>query len=254
MLLNEAMEGTDDLMGELIRLGVAIRRAGTTARHRNADNNLIKLGDHDDLRKHLVQILLGQPTKIENSRKQHKEDQHQKEQYRNKKNTMQAIKLNFSEDSLTPTQQHLINANLKRRNRFLYAREHGEKLALHRNQLTKQNQNQKQKQKYHDASASVKEPFKPNATSEAKSQKTEERGHGTQSVAGASSNTKFSEHSRALYLNTQEALQRGTSQPTSTTQKMDYPMPPPKAKKMRPFRCPCCWQTLPSNFSKTQWK
>src|SRR5215469_1102568 len=180
MSVKEAMEGTEDLLDEFVRLGVAIRKAGTTARYRHADSrfraeNRKDLGlskeDQKDLvllEAHLVQILLGRPSDMENWRKLHGVDPHLSKAEPTPDFSEPKVKLDFSKDMLTPVQRHLVNANLKRRNRFLYARQHGQKLGTHRNQQVSKKASSDQRP------VPVRRTSKRTGTSEVRSQVTKE--------------------------------------------------------------------------------
>src|SRR5690606_20557441 len=61
-ILTEAMGHTEGILDQLIRLGHAIRKSGTTARLRKADG-MFKEDDHQDLRRHLSLGLLLQAGK-----------------------------------------------------------------------------------------------------------------------------------------------------------------------------------------------
>ncbi|KAF4448160.1 hypothetical protein F53441_8395 [Fusarium austroafricanum] len=111
--LNEAMEATEDILDQLIRLGFAIRKSGTNSRLRKADASF-EGAIYEGLKRHLAIVLLtGASRKDDNSRK----------------TTFQRV-IDFQRgyEELTSEQRQLIDANVRRRHRFNYARRHHKKL------------------------------------------------------------------------------------------------------------------------------
>ncbi|RSL41921.1 hypothetical protein CEP54_015665 [Fusarium duplospermum] len=111
--IKEVMQGTEDLLDQLIRLGFAIRKSGTTSRLRRADKSF-REEDHQDLKAHLALVL------ALNAQKQYDN--------RAKKTAERVPDPQKSYDQLMPEQRQLIIANLRRRHRFIYARRHQKKL------------------------------------------------------------------------------------------------------------------------------
>jgi len=272
MSVKEAMDGTKDLLEELVILGLAIRKAGTTARYRHADSRFraeygkdsshLKINQKDLvlLEAHLIQVILGRPSEIENSRKQYMMDPDLSKTEQASDFNEQKVKLDFRKDMLTPVQRHLVIANLKRRNRFIYARQHGQILGMHRDP-------QASKMGSPDERPVPTRPIsKPTNANEIRSQATGEDTpkrkqfrfqqdlRSSPSTGGESRNTRPSEYSQALDLNLPDAPRRASSQITTTARKIEYPPPPLEAKQMRPFRCPCCWQTQSSDSIGDRWK
>ncbi|KAF9779083.1 hypothetical protein IL306_002663 [Fusarium sp. DS 682] len=112
-LLKEAMEATEDILDQLIRLGFAIRKSGTTSRLRKADSSL-KEADYEGLKTHLAMLLMAEAEKKDDN---------------SKKTTLQRT-LDFQKgyEKLTSEQKQIIVANIRRRHRFNYARRHRKKL------------------------------------------------------------------------------------------------------------------------------
>jgi hypothetical protein len=104
--LSKTMREVDLMLDQLARIAVAIRRPGTHSRLQKADG-MLRLEDHQDLRAHLIAVLLSQgPSSAEYM---------------------------FSPEQIDPSklsavQLRLVNCNLKRRNRFLYAQKHSKDL------------------------------------------------------------------------------------------------------------------------------
>ena len=242
--LDEAMEGTEELLDELIRLGVAIRRAGASSHLRNADR-FFDPDNYAALRDHLIQVILGRPSEIESRRRLGDG----KLTYR------------FTEDDLSPMQKCLITANLKRRNRFVYARSHGTKLAAQR---TKTRTNASGASKRPVELGKLEGAASPGPEGQAAGSNTQFVGHsdaqGDQrssfTTSAHSLGTQHSAFSRALDLNTPEPTpsKKAVSQISSTASKVVYPRKPPKAARLQSFVCPCCWRTLSSKMTNKEWK
>ncbi|KAJ4314595.1 hypothetical protein N0V84_008819 [Fusarium piperis] len=100
--ISETMKNVDSILDQLARIAVAIRRSGTRSRLQKADR-MLRLQDHQDLRAYLIAVVLSQgPFSAEY--------------------TFRSEQIDPSK--LSTVQLRLINCNLKRRNRFLYAQEH----------------------------------------------------------------------------------------------------------------------------------
>ncbi|KAJ5381562.1 uncharacterized protein N7496_003990 [Penicillium cataractarum] len=102
------MKDVEDSLNQLTRLTVAIRKAGTRSRLQKADS----LFDPDgpqirSLRRHLEFLILVRP------------DEHGGSSFSENQ---------LDSSRLSPIQLRLIHANLKRRNRFIYAQQHAQKL------------------------------------------------------------------------------------------------------------------------------
>ncbi|KAG5659084.1 hypothetical protein KAF25_000286 [Fusarium avenaceum] len=110
--LEAAKAEVEQIIDHLIRLGVAIRKSGTSSRSQKADR-YFKDSDHQDFLRYLTVIVLGRGT--EDGREQFEIDP----------------------KSLSPVQERLVMANLRRRNRFLYAQRHARKLESHTYYTTK---------------------------------------------------------------------------------------------------------------------
>jgi hypothetical protein len=102
------MKDVEDSLNQLTRLTAAIRKAGTRSRLQKADSSFEPHTPQiRSLRRHLELLILVQPNEHGNS------------EFRNQQ---------LDPARLSPIQLRLIEANLKRRNRFLYAQQHALKL------------------------------------------------------------------------------------------------------------------------------
>lgn len=113
--LQEVKRNVDTSIENLASMAIAIRRTGRKSRLVRADASF-NSASLDDLRKHLEFIVRLRPT-LPGYRhpSHHKDDPHWWQRHIGAK--------------LNPLQQRLIEANLRRRNRFLYAQSHSRKLA-----------------------------------------------------------------------------------------------------------------------------
>ncbi|KAF3396453.1 hypothetical protein F1880_006928 [Penicillium rolfsii] len=102
------MNKVEGSLNQLTRLTVAIRKAGTRSRLQKADSSFNPDNPQIcSLRRHLEVLLLARPD--ENGNSDYSEEQ-------------------LDPAKLSPVRTQLVEANLKRRNRFLYAQQHAQKL------------------------------------------------------------------------------------------------------------------------------
>lgn len=242
------MDGTEDLLQELIRIGGAIRRAGKKSRLRNADESF-NPDDYQDFRQHMIQVLLALPSVIERDRSSCTNG------------GRNDVKLDFTTDRLSPVQEHLINANLRRRHRFIRARRHGKKLAVHRLQAPPAVQTGCARRAATESGAKVAVEVIGLSDAATPDQKKSDQVGGDAARlttgAGTSVNTKFSEFSQIQLPTPTTRSQKAVSQAlSSTATKVEYPPKPSHSTKpgLQSFKCPCCWESLSSMMSNTQWK
>lgn len=232
--LSEVMKHTEDILDQLIRLGLAIRKSGSGSRLRKADDSF-KMGDYQDLQRYLGLILLAQADK-----QQDNQDKTVKER---------TIDLDKRYDDLSREQKHIIAANLRRRHRFVYARRHQKKLEQPLDIGIKK------------ATKMVPQPIQT-PSSAAPNQ-------GVQPlVKTTTENYEVNRETREvpMTLTTASAVEgdilkavaapsHAASRVSLTTTKMSYPLPPPIREGMRSFKCPCCYQTLPVMFrERSRWR
>ncbi|KAL2813560.1 hypothetical protein BJX63DRAFT_421200 [Aspergillus granulosus] len=228
--LSQAIQDVNDIMGQLSRITISIRKAGTNARIQKADASYDP--NHPQiaaLSQHLQLLLLVKPSK--NGTLQARA-------------SSQGIQVLSCRDdttvagsySLTAIQQRLIEANLKRRNRFLYAQRHAMKLS-ERDQVP---------------SISIPAPRKlaqPPVLSDLKKTTEEHR------VPKVHSATTATEVQDPIALPTQTSVQPATTVISAISSRVTYPRPPPLRCDQNVFQCPCCCQTLSTSMSRgSQWK
>ena len=118
--LGEATKSTEAILDQLAQLAVAIRRSGTTSRLQKADRSFYP-DDHSDLqnlREHLNLILLTRSSNIEDRRKE----------CRNTLGEDRSVNFGVDATHLNSVQKRLVDANLRRRNRFIHAQGHADLL------------------------------------------------------------------------------------------------------------------------------
>ncbi|PKK41953.1 hypothetical protein CI102_14008, partial [Trichoderma harzianum] len=208
--LGKQMKAIELMLDQLARIALAVRRSGRRSRLQKADQRF-KPEDHSDLQTHLVTILLAHPD---------------------------ILKEQTDPARLSEIQQRLVRCNLKRRNRFLYAQRHAEKLGSGILQNQSHIQPIEATETPPDAS---KEPVK---------------------VANGPVNptvrtgTSASAVSNVLALQQMHKSAPAASTVMSTTvRSLKYPHPPKVGEDVLIFKCPCCCQALPRVFLEGQkWK
>ena len=235
--ITEVMKHTEDILDQLIRLGLAIRKSGTTARLRKADNSF-KQENHRDLQRHLALSLLAEAGK---------------QQDNERKNTKERIvdPDKSYDQQLTPEQKHLIVANLRRRHRFLYARRHQRKL--------EEPLDLKIVQETERATQTVEIPktvaLSQGHQSSIQTSKANQDVKDTPRDPGISGMTATAASAVEGDILKAATPSQAASRVSVTTVKLNYPSPPPESGGMRSFKCPCCYQTLPVMFrERSRWR
>lgn len=245
--LSLSMRNVEDLIDQLIQLGKAIRSSGATSRLRKADKAFDPAA-HKDLQHYLTVLLLANPREIE--------DRRPSVEHIDGKSPFPTFDF-ATTDRLDPEHQrvvnHLISANLRRRNRFDYAKKHARKLAAY---YDPQESTQSLLFGLHQQDL-VKHSDAPGASE--KMQKVQDL---------ASSKNRQVDHT-ALTDTTAASLVDPTfkmMQPTPPSKftmsrasvslsRLNYPNPPSISSHTKSFRCPCCFQTLSSWDHETdRWR
>jgi hypothetical protein len=226
--LSEAMNSTELILDQLAKLAVAIRKSGAHARLQRADRSL-ELDQHKALRDHLAIIVLSRPTKMGNPGGQ--------------------LELNL----LGGVQRRLIEANLRRRNRFLYAQRHSRRIGVVKALNEPIDLAVEQSATIEGTKAAEAPPEEPipsrKLIEKARGRRTP---HAVQTVTSTAASA--AEGSIALPQK-QTPSQGAMSQLSSIGSKIVYPHPPRLKKGVNIFKCPCCCQSLPTMFAKGgRWK
>ncbi|RAK89626.1 hypothetical protein BO79DRAFT_227827 [Aspergillus costaricaensis CBS 115574] len=230
--LGQAMQDVKSIIGQLSRIMTSIRKAGINARIQKAD------GSYDPghpqveaLKNHLQLLLLLLSRPRYNGTLQAETSSH-------------GVLLVSSIDgtivseprSLTVIQRRLIEANLKRRHRFLYAQRHAIKLS----------DREPAPAKSIPTSRKIPQPLilNPNARS------TDEP-----KLPTVYSTTTATEVQDPIPFPTRDSAQPATTIISAISSRVTYPKPPQLRPDQNVFQCPCCCQTLPASMSRgSQWK
>jgi hypothetical protein len=217
-------------MGQLSRITTSIRKAGTNARIQRADASYDPNHPQiEALSQHLQLLLLVKPSK--NGTLQARASSQGILVLSHMDNTTV-----IDSHTLTAIQQRLIEANLKRRNRFLYAQRHAMKLS----------------ERYQVPSTSIPAPRKLPLPPVLNTLKTTTEEHGIPRVCSATTATEVQD---PIALPTQASAQPATTVISAISSRVAYPRPPPLRSDQNVFQCPCCCQTLSTSLSRgSQWK
>lgn len=221
--LSEAMNSAELILDQLASLAVAIRRSGAHARLQKADRSL-DLDQHKTLRDHLGIIVLSQPTKTGNL----------------------SIQTDFNK--LSRVQRRLIEANLRRRNRFLYAQRHSRRIGVVKALREPVDLTIKQ-----PAMIEAKIPAEPPPEEPISSRGfiSKARGHEAPHAVQTVTSTTASAVEGSIALPQKATPSQGAmTQVSSTGSKLVYPHPPRLKDGTNTFKCPCCCQSLPTMFAK----
>ncbi|OJJ73114.1 hypothetical protein ASPBRDRAFT_53345 [Aspergillus brasiliensis CBS 101740] len=228
--LEQAMQDVRSIIGQLSRITSSIRRAGTNPQIQRADAPYDP--DHPQvraLRNHLQLLLLARPKKDDTPRMV---------------TTSHGVRVSYlimritksAPRPVTLTQKRLIEANLRRRYRFLYAQSHAVKLSgRDPTSLT-------------SLPAPRKTPLPPVMNSFARSTEEPE-------LPGVYNTTSATEVQETLSLSTRASAQPTTTVITAISSRVTYPKPPRLRYDQNVFQCPCCCQILPASMGRgSQWK
>ena len=233
--LSEAMEDTERILDQLIRLGLTIRKSSPNVRLRTADSSF-RQDNYQDLQRHLTLFLMLEAESY-NSKRDKSADQ-------------RLVDTGVGYQQLSRQKKHLILANLRRRHRFVYARHHQKTLKgsldieTVRARETKRASRPANTTKSTTPSQTVAESIK----NEPPLQRTVYAPRPGMTIATAlpAEEDVF----KAL-----PAYSRAESSVSVTTAKLSYPPPPPTPYGVKSFKCPCCYQALPIMFSeKARWR
>lgn len=237
------MKSTEAILDQLARLAVAIRKSGTSSRLQNADRTL-NPEHHEDLQNHLVLILLAKPSDFEDRRRKLLEfNAEEKPMY-------------FDVDitQLGMVQQRLVDANLRRRNRFIYAQRHASRLAPIQVSFTPEVVPDREVVNQSDQEPKI---GSPEIGAQRPSYETKSVSAGREWLKPLLDATGMTETTVSpigtLVMVNASTPSTVMSQGSSTGSKIAYPSPP-KLKGLDSFKCPCCCQTLPATLSERhQW-
>ncbi|KAJ4264712.1 hypothetical protein NW764_015797 [Fusarium oxysporum] len=245
---DEAVGKVDSSLENLALVAVAIRKTGKRSRLKKADRRF-KPEEHKKLKDFLRILCLRQGTKKEPGNEAEKDD------FKFEKLSSQEFINTSKEFELSEPQQRLIEVNLRRRNCFLRAQEHSEKLKARQTE---------EPAKAGDAGEEADTKTKQLPNVEAISHgnlvenTTRDYNQGIIPHAHTTPETKAStaEGSFKVRRTKKTPSQHAMTAITTLTAAARYPKAPKTCKESKMFKCPCCCQTLPAEFGtdKDLWK
>ncbi len=225
--LADAMKSVDSTIDQLNNLSMAVRRTGNQLRLQKADSRFMA-SEHSDLEKFLMICFFADPSGVPGE-------------------TPSGL------NRLSAVQTRLINANLRRRNRFLYAQRHSLKLAT--------------RSRFHDDTIPRLVPEQksvqpvPDLSTVGKARSDVVLPHIPGAGPGMDVSVPFDNSTATMVGSTIEQVRADCpmfdrdTQITSTVSKVNYPHPPKVRDGISAFKCPCCCQTLPRMFSQgNRWR
>ncbi|EQB47944.1 hypothetical protein CGLO_12883 [Colletotrichum gloeosporioides Cg-14] len=231
--LVEAQIEVEQIINHLARIAIAIRKAGTSSRLHKADRTF-NPGNHGKLRKHLELVVLARG--CEDGRSSY----------------------DIDSATLTPVQERLILANLRRRHRYSYAQKHAKKLAADTTSSSERDcvpvtpkilvTTHKEPDTRSSANTRTTKTKPPQVLND------DEDNMPTQhTVLTATSASGIAQTIDSVPERTLTPSMVAKTNITTTAAKILYPKPP-RMKVLRYFRCPCCSQTLPELYgANTLW-
>lgn len=228
------MEDVQETLGQLTRVTIAIRKAGDKSHIQKADasfnNNNPQIRA---LRRHLEILLLAKP----------RESGTLEARVSNQGVVLYSsafANVEINSNSLSKVMKRLIEANLKRRNLFLYAQMHADKLSSATQYQSSTNRVTLQIRKTLSG---------PSIIPPAKREKSDA------SPLEIESATTATVVQDTIIMPAQHTMQPTSTVISATTSRVQYPKPPLFNRDQRVFQCPCCCQMLPISVSRSsQWK
>ena len=152
-------------------------------------------------------------------------------------------------------QARLVDANLRRRNRFNYAQKHSMKLAAEvpppMELGTIQNATELHLQQAEEHPVTQSQNLPIDVPQGIPAEGTAPSVPGLTATSASDVGTKIDDVPAPLAAPPQAPM----TQITSIAAKIRYPRPPQLRASLSSFKCPCCCQTLPAMFQQsTQWK
>jgi hypothetical protein len=262
----EDFRNVDSSIKNLAMIGVAIRRTGAASRNRKADRTFDP-DEHQDLKRHLECIILLRPREdtpqpgmpdlsaideFRASKAGGLNDSELDELVASELNKLAASKMEeLSESKLNEMQKRLVEANLRRRHRFL--------LAQKRHRETNIRNPQRSPEVLPEQGLSAGEgpraQLRGEVVSPARASTSRGKEQAAPTVAGLS--TASTAEGSLRYASVQRrATAVAKTQITSIAADAEFPKPPPPSPDRRISKCPCCCQSFPSEvFEKpSQWR
>ncbi|KAL8366543.1 hypothetical protein RB595_010413 [Gaeumannomyces hyphopodioides] len=223
------LKSIDSALKNLTLLGVAIRQSGKQWRLRRADDRYSPK-DHQDLKAHLEFILQVRQPSTEKRE--------------------QTVKLRM--------QIHLIEANLRRRNRFIHAQDHSTRLEDRKSSHLQSSQKQPPQPEKPEAKSISTPDAALDPSKVAPESETQPAQHFGERIAASTISGKSTiaslQESKPDSKASKPAAAKSVISVISAS--ASYPRPPKPDEERQMFRCPCCCQTLPREVkeSDSKWR
>jgi hypothetical protein len=240
---DRAIKDVESILNQVIRVTIAIRKAGSHARRHKADStfNPNNLSPNLELfRKHLEIIVLARPSLDGSPLARFPQGSLV---------FMQCSREGIESPYLPPpqlskVQSRLIEANLRRRNRFLYSQSHDERLA---GSTKADTQARPARPRQHEPRP------RPQGTVSTRHRGVEMDRAPELSKDGPNSTTTASVAEGPIPLAEHQTVGTSMTGVTSTSSRITYPIAP--TIHGNAFKCPCCCQTLAKEFGLgNKWK
>lgn len=241
--LQDIMTNIDSTIDTLAFIGVQVRRSGRKSRIRKADNSFDQnQGKYRNLRAHLACIVLARPTKEGRPEKEGK-DIHSVDY--------------FAKIKLSSIQERLIEANLRRRHRFIEAQRHSDRLKDHSGSIAPPVIPQQfiaiSTTQYSNQDVSPLQDKKIASVMKMQSSPPGPKKEDTHTIAPTSASGLDSK-----WGGLQEKRKHGSTATrlTSTTAKMRYPQAHKLSNaEQKLAKCPCCCQAIPATeLEGSRWR
>jgi hypothetical protein len=257
----EHLRNVDSSIKNLAMLGVAIRRTGRASRNRKADRTFDP-GEHQELKRHLECIILLRPVEdtpqsvaldlsaVDTFRP---DDSERHELIASELNKLAASRIDgLGESKLSDIQKRVVEANLRRRHRFLLAQKRHRETIFGNSQRGPEAAVSEQGLSAEEA---PRAPLRGGLAASPRVGASRGKGQLAPTVAGLSTASTAEGTLRYNPL-PRRATTVAKTQITSIAADAEFPRPPPPSPDRRISKCPCCCQSLLSEVFKepSQWR
>lgn len=243
--IDAATKKVDSSLENLALIAVAIRRTGIRSRLARADGRF-NPEEHGELGAFLRIICLRQHTRNDLSIEVGKEAQSGGFKFE-RLSTEERIKVS-EKFKPSDTQQRLIEVNLRRRNRFLRAQEHSEKLKSRQSDKRESASNTRRELGSENARLPNMAPVSQESTQRSPTGDPD-GGHSPPASSLPETKASTAEGTFQIPKSKRTASQPAMTAITALTAAAQYPTAPSLSQNSTIFKCPCCCQALPAEFS-----
>lgn len=209
---DEVVERIDSAIENLALIGVAIRRTGKASRRRREDAQFDRQ-DYGELRRHLECIILLRPSKA-------------------------GLETELNPSTLSIVQERLIEANLKRRHRFVFAQNRSRKLGTRGTHQSTDDHVLQQDELFGGEGKGEASPAKTRSTQGAQPPAPPTRG-GLTIASTAEGTLQYGGNGRYV-------SGAARTQITALAADTEFPKPPRTLEDRHIGKCPCCCQSIPT--------